>query len=281
MGSELRTVLNGECFAPLWQAYMAISRLKWRDLMLAGIASGMSEATERLYLDVCRPYFSSIWGMPKREHTGALEAFLESLMHPSEHILSGISTSGEAAGYAMHGVASVQVPDALDAFLGLDHVVRTGWTRVIPAFADGLGTGVETVDEHSVKTAFLAGMMAPEAFGWAFLMGLVHDHAELVVGDLTPGQVRDRRKKMETECSAYGKMLDESGLAKNITARLRLAFFECMEDRTRVAHCVHIADKLDMAMQAMLYERQTSIDLEEFLDSSESVFRNYMPNGAI
>lgn len=272
MRSELRKVLTGGAFAPLWDVYAAISAWDWREWMLEGLEAGMSELAEARYLERCRPYLARMRDMAVPKCAGGLERFLGTMLCRAAQV----SEASDACDLGRERCRLIDETAEMEKFLGLDCVVRTGWTRVIPKFSGGLGTGVETVAEHSVKTAFLAGLMHPEAFGWAFLMGLVHDHAELVIGDLTPGQVRDRAEKTAMECRAYDEMLVQSGLAQNIIARLRVAFFECMEDVSRAAHCVHIADKLDMAMQALLYEQQTGICLEEFLDSSESVFRNYM-----
>ena len=282
MSVELRTVLEWEGYAPLWQAYTAVSGLNWRELMLSGIAAGMEGRAEWLYLSVCRPYLEPLcaWNVPAA--SGETGRFLGKLLQASVMRLSDClaRVAMRDRGDKLLG-SSHAFPIENEAFLGLERVARAGWLRVIPAFANGVDTGVETVAEHSVKTAFLAGLLDPDSFGWTFLMGLVHDQAELVIGDLTPEQVNNRAHKNDMECRAYEEMLEHSGLERNVISRLRQAFFECMEDKTRSARCVHIADKLDMAMQAMLYERQAGICLEEFLVSSENVFRNYMLNDAI
>lgn len=276
MSSELRKVLASNALKPLWDVYAEISWLNWRELMLVGIEAGMDARAEARYLEICRPYLERMHDLTVSDCAQGLERFLGALLCGARRV----PFPDNAHDRRDEQYEKIRMTVEMDGFLGLDCVVRTGWTRVIPKFSGGLGSGVESVALHSVKTAFLAGLMHPEAFGWAFLMGLVHDHAELVIGDLTPGQVRDRAEKTARECRAYEEMLGQSGLALNIITRLRVAFFECMEDMSRAAHCVHIADKLDMAMQALLYEQQTGICLEEFLDSSESVFRVYA-NGAI
>lgn len=282
MSVELRTVLGGEGYAPLWHAYAAVSGLNWRELMLSGIAAGMEARAERLYLSVCRPYLELLCAWKVPEESGKIASFLAGLLREAVMRLPGcIARSAKSDREDQPACSAQAVLMETAAFLGLEHVARAGWMRVIPAFADGVDAGVETVAEHSVKTAFLAGLLDPDNFGRTFLTGLVHDHAELVIGDLTPGQVKNRAHKNDMECRAYEEMLKHSGLEQNVIARLRQAFFECMEDKSRSAHCVHIADKLDMAMQAMMYERQAGICLEEFLVSSENAFRAYMHNDAI
>ena len=164
-----------------------------------------------------------------------------------------------------------QIDSHLKSFLGLGNVMRSGWMRVIPELKNRSG---ESVAQHSMKTAFYAGCLCSEAFAESFLMGLVHDHAELVVGDLTPEQVRDHSEKIRSECSAYRRMLDEAGLPDAATERLWQAFETCMTGDSSIAHGLHLADKIDMALQALSYERCFHVDLQEFLDSSWGIVVN-------
>ncbi|MBO4351132.1 MAG: HD domain-containing protein [Proteobacteria bacterium] len=161
-----------------------------------------------------------------------------------------------------------QTDSHLKSFLGLGNVPRSGWMRVIPELKNKSG---ESVAQHSIKTAFYAGCLCREAFAELFLMGLVHDHAELVVGDLTPEQVHDRSEKIRSECCAYRRMIDETELPDAAAERLWRAFETCMTDASSNAHCLHLADKIDMALQALSYEQCFHVDLQEFLDSTATV----------
>jgi 5'-deoxynucleotidase YfbR-like HD superfamily hydrolase len=51
---------------------------------------------------------------------------------------------------------------------------------------------------------------------------------------------------------------------------LRQFFEQYMRAQTPSAHLMHIADKLDMALQALTYEERYHINLEEFLVSATS-----------
>ena len=163
-----------------------------------------------------------------------------------------------------------------EALFGITAVRRTGWTRVIPAFFTGTSGSdrVETVAEHSIKVAILAACLNPECAVEAFEMGLCHDMAECLVGDLTPGQMPDREEKHRLEANAFETLI--SGLPNETMAKLRTRFVDYMENQTNLTHTVHLADKLDMALQAIFYEHLFHIDLQEFLDSaSQEICQNY------
>ena len=156
-------------------------------------------------------------------------------------------------------------------FLALNRVKRTGWTRAIPEFAPGCETAelVETVAEHSIKAAFWGVCANPDDLCNSFIMGICHDQAEIVVGDIPPQQAPSREIKHQMELEAYGKLIADLGDATN--ARALMQYFEqYMHVQTPTAHIMHIADKLDMALQALTYEERYHINLEEFIVSATS-----------
>ncbi len=160
-------------------------------------------------------------------------------------------------------------PEAIRRFLSLDRVKRTGWTRTIAAFAPDAETAeqVESVAEHSIKAAFLGICANPEDLGHSFMMGICHDHAEIIVGDIPPQQALSREIKHRMEREAYARMLGEIGESPQTSAFGQL-FAAYMDAQTRTARIMHIADKLDMALQALTYENRYHITLEEFLVSA-------------
>lgn len=163
----------------------------------------------------------------------------------------------------------INLSEKMVHFFDLKRVARKGWTRAIPAFSAGVGTGVETVDQHCVKTALLASMLCSNSFEHVFLMGLVHDHAELVIGDLTPSEVSNRAEKKALERKVYLELLEASDMPEISKDFFKQAFCECMTDKTVESQWIHVADKLDMAMQAYTYEKRFNLDLMEFYDSAE------------
>ena len=162
-------------------------------------------------------------------------------------------------------------PNALRQFLSLDNVRRTGWTRTIAAFAPDCETAdtVESVAEHSIKTAFLGICTNPADPCDSFLMGICHDHAEIIVGDIPPQQAPDRERKHRLELDAYSNLTASLDQTTNVKV-LRQFFEQYMRAQTPSAHLMHIADKLDMALQALTYEERYHINLEEFLVSATS-----------
>ena len=155
------------------------------------------------------------------------------------------------------------------AIYGIDKIRRTGWTREIPAFDASSETAdeVETVAEHSLKTAILAAALTDGDLAEAFEMGLCHDMAESIVGDLTPQQAPCREAKHRLEAEAFETLI--SGIENRTAQKLKTRFMDYLENRTYTAHVVHIADKLDMALQAVMYERCFHRNLQEFLDSAQ------------
>jgi putative hydrolase of HD superfamily len=66
---------------------------------------------------------------------------------------------------------------------GLKRLPRTGWIKPV----GGLTPRVESVAEHSFRVGVLA-LLLPSLDAEAVAMGLLHDLAETIVGDITPAQ---------------------------------------------------------------------------------------------
>lgn len=164
---------------------------------------------------------------------------------------------------------SLELSDNMQHFFDLRRVARKGWTRAVPAFHAGIGTDVETVDQHCVKTAWISSMLCSESSEHVFLMGLIHDHAELIVGDLTPNEVSNRTEKNALERKVYLELVDSSDIPVTSKNAFKQAFAECMERQSVESLWVHVADKIDMALQAHAYEERYHLDLQEFYDSAE------------
>lgn len=276
---NIRKVLSSKNWAPVLQMY-GMGRFNdiWKSSVekyfLADTAVpdlGMDSIIS-IYLKICEIVSSeNVWD--KRENVSEIEeisALEKYLMQIPNHLCDGIALASGRKG-------SVEIKEKLDLpIFGIVSVRRTGWTRVIPAFYPGIpgSERVETVAEHSIKTAILAACLAPDNRLEAFEMGLCHDMAESKVGDLTPQQMPDREVKHRLEAEAFEKMI--SAFPDNIASKFRLRFMNYLENQTNLAHIVHMADKLDMALQAMSYERLFHIDLQEFLDSaSKEIWEDY------
>ena len=143
--------------------------------------------------------------------------------------------------------------EALIEALGLKGVVRAGWIRA----------GVknpESVAAHSWGMAMLAPQLCPGDLNFQRVLELciLHDVAEVRVGDITPhdGIAPEEKHRQETEA------IQEMG----IEASGIFAEYEAQE--TPESRFVHYLDKLDMALQAEIYESQ-NLDLSEFKKAAE------------
>ena len=138
--------------------------------------------------------------------------------------------------------------DALIEALGLKDVVRAGWIRA----------GVkqpESVAAHSWGMAMLATQLCPGHLNLQRVLELciLHDVAEVIVGDITPHDGIETSEKHRLEMDAIRKMgIDAEEV-----------FTEYEQQVTEESQFVRYLDKLDMALQAEIYEGQ-GLDLNEF-----------------
>ena len=141
--------------------------------------------------------------------------------------------------------------DELKEILGLKNVLRTGWVRA------GI-QAPESVAAHSWGMSMLALKLTPPELDLqrVLSMCIVHDVPEVRVGDLTPHD--DTSTKAEDERKA---ML---GLAPEWVS----LFEEYEQGQTPEAKFVKQLDKLDMALQAEIYQAEQGISLEEFIESA-------------
>ena len=161
------------------------------------------------------------------------------------------------------------------SFWSLHSVPRTGWTRTIPAFYPDSPTAasVENVAEHSLKTMLLAHAISPEDPA-VLRMALIHDLGEILIGDLTPAQVSSRSQKHAREQQAFETLLTESDLSTQHKTILSADYAEYQSAQTPRARIIRIADKLDMALQAMTYQTLFHLSLSEFLVSAAQDIRD-------
>ena len=135
--------------------------------------------------------------------------------------------------------------------LGLKNITRAGWLHV----------GVErpeSVASHSWGMSALALELCPQGLDLSKVLSLciVHDVPEIIVGDLTP--LDDCTNKAKDEHSAMQKLAPQW---------LHL-FEEYTAGETAEAKFVKQIDKLDMALQAMIYRTEQGIDTSEFIESA-------------
>jgi putative hydrolases of HD superfamily len=142
--------------------------------------------------------------------------------------------------------------------LRLKEIQRTGWVRA----------GVqdpESVAAHSWGVAWLVLVLCPRQIDLerALALAVLHDLAEVRVGDLTPHcGVSPERKSLAERRALQGLL---QGLPR---AGQLHGLWEEYEARGSIeARFVRACDKLDMALQAARYAEQGP-DLQEFVDSA-------------
>ncbi len=146
----------------------------------------------------------------------------------------------------------------------LKQLYRQGWLR-----RGAPANRCESVAEHTFSVAVLAMMLAdaraPALDALKVLrMALLHDFGEIYAGDITPADGVDPADKHALERRSIHQVLD-----KLPNGALYAALWQEYESgATPEARFVRQIDRLDMALQAVLYERAGLICAEEFLVSA-------------
>lgn len=143
--------------------------------------------------------------------------------------------------------------------LALKDLPRAGWVRV----------GVqapESVAAHAWGVAWLVLALCPPELdrGRALAIAVVHDLAEVRVGDLTPHDGTPASEKARREREAFRDLVAPLAGAAEMEAMLA----EYMGAGTPEGRFVRACDKLDMALQAARYEAAQGLDLAEFVTSA-------------
>ncbi len=146
----------------------------------------------------------------------------------------------------------------------LKRLLRQGWLRCdVPA------ERCESVAEHSFAVAILALFLARDHFPEldAFhvaKMALLHELGEIGAGDITPfdGISPDEKERRERE-SMIESLRDLPGAEE-----YRALWEEFEAGETPEARFVNDIDKLEMGLQAALYEREGLEGLDHFFESS-------------
>lgn len=154
-----------------------------------------------------------------------------------------------------------RVIDALVEAVGLKRVARAGWVRVGVRDA-------ESVAAHSWGVAWLVLALLPDDLdrGRALAYAVVHDLAEVRVGDLMPSdRVAD---KADRERRAFAAIV--SPLGRDLAGMFGAYEHQADAESRFVRQC----DRLDMALQALAYAAESGADLTEFVDSAARVIEH-------
>jgi len=131
----------------------------------------------------------------------------------------------------------------------LKKLPRSGWKIKV-----GLDDS-ESVAEHSymmsVMSMILSDMKSLNSEK-VLKMAILHDWAESKIGDFMPEQI-EYEKKSELENYAMSEILEL--LPQKIQSEYRDIWDEFLDRNTSEARLVHELDKLEMALQAKIYEK--------------------------
>lgn len=147
----------------------------------------------------------------------------------------------------------------------LKSLQRAGWKR------KGI-EAAESVAGHSWGISFLVLLLAPDQLNkeLALSYAVLHDLPEIRVGDLTPHDNIPSAEKHRREHQAMADLCD----ALPEGDRLQVLWEEYEAQETPEARFVRELDRLDMAIQAVVYAEDGHPDLAEFLDSAEKVIND-------
>ncbi len=168
---------------------------------------------------------------------------------------------------AVRNLAGKQTLPVIEVFYEFNHLktlFRQGWLRAgIPR------EQCETVAEHTLGVALLALFLADAHFPALdktklLRMALLHDFGEIYAGDIIPGKMSLEEKH------ALERKSVERVLGKLPNGREYLAVWEEFEaGQTAEARLLRELDRLEMGLQAAVYEQDGLGDLSKFFDSTD------------
>jgi putative hydrolase of HD superfamily len=148
----------------------------------------------------------------------------------------------------------------------LKKIPRQGWIDKVSL------ENPESVADHSYSMAMI-GMVISDLENYnsekILKMILLHDLAESKIGDYTPKQL-DKEKKNKLENNAFNEII--KNLPDLIKSQYLQIWQEYQENNSLESKIVHQIDKLEMALQAKIYEKDgySQEKLETFFESAKT-----------
>jgi len=134
----------------------------------------------------------------------------------------------------------------------------------------------ESVADHSYSVSAMS-MILSDLEGLhterIIKMAILHDLAESIIGDITPGKITDD-EKITKENNAMKKIL--SNLPDKITKQYLEIWNEYQNNSSQESNLLHDIDKLEMAFQAKFYQEKgmPKEKLATFYDSAKIEIKN-------
>lgn len=159
----------------------------------------------------------------------------------------------------------VDIDTFIQSIFRLKKIKRTGW------LAKGKILNGESIADHSYSLSALC-MVFSDILGLdtekVIKMCIIHDLAESIIGDIMPGEIPDKEKKMKEN-----KVM--KSILFSLPVSVRIDYFgiwkEFLLNGSKEAQLVHKVDKLEMLLQAREYLLQGYPNryLEQFFKSIE------------
>lgn len=172
----------------------------------------------------------------------------------------------------------IMILDFFKIVADLKKTPRQGWIERL-AIKDP-----ESVADHSYSVAVMC-MIISDLKGCdtekMIKMALLHDLAESKIGDYTPTQI-SKTKKMRLEDDAFYEIM--SHLPDAIQATYQKIWQEYQENNSNESKMLHQIDKLEMALQAKIYQKNTAAaaaaatitqhDIKTFLQTAKNEIKD-------
>jgi putative hydrolase of HD superfamily len=156
--------------------------------------------------------------------------------------------------------------DFFKTAVNLKNISRQGWINKLSL------KHPESVADHSYSMAIM-GMVISDLENYnsekILKMILLHDLAESKIGDYTPNQI-SKENKIKIENKAYDEIINS--LPDAIKLQYGQIWEEYQKQESPESKIVHQIDKLEMALQAKMYQKEGSPKeaIESFFKSAEN-----------
>lgn len=148
----------------------------------------------------------------------------------------------------------------------LKNISRQGWVDKLSI------TNPESVADHSYSMVMMC-MVISDLGNYnsekIIKMALLHDLAESKIGDYTPNQI-PKEEKAEIENNTFIEIIEK--LPETIKSQYLEIWQEYQENNSPESKLVHQIDRLEMALQAKLYQKEgySKEKLDSFFESAKT-----------
>ena len=156
--------------------------------------------------------------------------------------------------------------DFFKTAVNLKNIARQGWIDKLSIEYP------ESVADHSYSMAII-GMVISDLENYdsekILKMILLHDLAESKIGDFTPNKI-SKNEKEKLENNAFNEIIEQ--LPNSIKSEYDEIWKEYQNNSSLEAQIVHQIDKLEMALQAKIYQKSglSKENITTFLETAKS-----------